>query len=597
MRMGCVRSTLLVVTVAAGFTGAPPSYPQSSGVSFSAGTNISSDSPRTPFAEPFLAINPRDGRNLVAISLATTNGQVFCYVYASRDAGRTWRRAQTATADNSVFREGCGDPVVYFDPFGTAFFGGLLPQGFAVSRSTDGGFTWEAPVTVPGNYDREYMAIDSSGGVFHGRIYAAGQGHFNETNGKGAGAIDFAVSTDNGRTFSLSTTLAHKCAEGESVALVDLLVTSDGKLIIPFRARACSSPDSNQLWTIVSEDGGRTFSPAQSGPAYKIGEPGFRVMKSGSTPHAAIDLSEGLYHGRIYLTYIDFDGTKYVVKVAHSGDLGKSWSFPTVVNDETNPGDASNAAVAVNKDGVVGVVFNGRDDTKSSCFRLYFTASLDGGETFLHNVRASEQPTCPLAPGNWALRGGSYFTKTPGVTIWLAGMAERFPNGGETQGLVAGPDGVFHSAWINGESGVMQLWSKEFTVDKPQTPRASSSRKDLSSGLALEVSEPSLDVAGHTVAVKVRLVNKSAVPISGPFTVRLEGVRSYLKDLQAVNSDSGKQEVKASWNFTLDGKASLPSQQKSEERVFQFGFSGDLPEEPWGSLLDAHFVILGPPQR
>jgi len=489
--------------------------------------------------------------------------------------------------------------VVYFDSKGTAFFG-ELQRGFVVSRSTDGGFTWEAPVVVPGNYDREYMAIDNSGGTFNGRIYAAGQGHFNETNGKGAGAIDFAVSIDNGHTFSLSTTLSHRCAaEGVSVGLVDLLVTSDGKLIIPFHAMACSNSDS-QLWTIVSEDGGRTFSPAQLGPSYKIGEMGFRYFKSRSVPRAAIDLSGGPFHGRIYLAYVDFDGKKYVVKVAHSGNLGRSWSFPIVVNDDTNAGDAANAAVAVNKDGVVGVLFNGRDDTKSSCFRLYFAASVDGGETFLRNVRASEQPTCPLAPGNWALRGFALspdFIKRPGVTISITSTPERFANGGETQGLAAGPDGVFHSAWMNGETGVMQLWSKDFTVDNPQTTEQTPSRKDLSSELAVEVSEPSLDIATHNISVKVRLLNRSAIAISGPFTLRLERVSSYLKDLQAVNSDSGKQAAKASWNFTLGGKASLPSQQKSEERVFQFRFSGDLPEEPSGTFFSAHFIILGPPQQ
>jgi hypothetical protein len=108
--------------------------------------------------------------------------------------------------------------------------------------------------------------------------------------------------------------------------------------------------------------------------------------------------------------------------------------------------------------------------------------------------------------------------------------------------------------------------------DKSQTSKQTSSRKDLSSQLAVEVSEPSLDLATHTISVKVRLVNRSPAAISGPFTLRLDGVTSYLKDLQAVNSDSGKQGEKASWDFGLGGKASLPPQEKSEERIFRFGF-------------------------
>ena len=597
-----VWSLVLTVLVATGVACPSTSHAQAADISLSGDAHISSDTPKTPFAETFLAINPRDAMNLVATSIVGSSGKHLCYVYASRDGGRTWQRAKTTTADNPIFTEYGGDPVVYFDSKGTAFFGELL-HGFVVSRSTDGGFTWEAPVMVPGNYDREYMAIDNSGGRFNGRIYAAGQGHFNETNGKGSGALDIAISTDNGRSFSLSTTLAHRCAAGEggglvSVALVDLLVTLDGKLIVPFHGGDCSRSGLSQLWTTVSQDGGRTFFPAQAGPSYATGEIGFRYMKSHSTPRAAIDSSSGPYRGWIYVTYIDFDGKKYVVKITHSGDLGKTWSEPILVNDDTNPGDPANAALAVNKDGVVGVVFNGRDDIKSSCFRLYFAASLDGGQTFLPNVRASDQPTCPAASGNWTLRGSSYFVPDPGgkshAVIWMSSLADRFPNGGDTQGLAAGPDGVFHSAWINGESGVMQLWFKSFTVHGIPVVK-SPSRQDLSAELTLEASEPILEYATHTISIKVRLLNSSAVVVSVPLTVSLDAVKSYLQDLRAINADNGLHGKGASWNFTVGAKKSLGPQQQSEERMLRWGFSGDLPEQPWGGLFDAQFVILGKP--
>jgi hypothetical protein len=38
-------------------------------------------------------------------------------------------------------------------------------------------------------------------------------------------------------------------------------------------------------------------------------------------------------------------------------------------------------------------------------------------------------------------------------------------NGGETQGLVAGPDGRFHVTWNNDANGVMQLWYTNFFVE------------------------------------------------------------------------------------------------------------------------------------
>src|SRR5258708_9783201 len=113
MRRSSIWSIAPVAIVAAAFVCPLVSYPQVSGISVSAGTHISTDSPKTPFAESFLAINPRDGKNLVVTSIVGFNGALHCYVYASRDGGRTWRRAQTSTADNPIFREYGGDPVVY----------------------------------------------------------------------------------------------------------------------------------------------------------------------------------------------------------------------------------------------------------------------------------------------------------------------------------------------------------------------------------------------------------------------------------------------------------------------------------------------------
>src|SRR5882724_8066166 len=134
MRRSLVWSIAPVAIVAAAFGCPLVSYAQTSRVSVSAGTHISSDSPNTPFAETFLAINPRDAKNLVATSIVGFNGALHCYVYASRDGGRTWRRAQTSTADNPLFSEDGGDPVVYFDSQGTAYFG-ELQRAFVVSRS------------------------------------------------------------------------------------------------------------------------------------------------------------------------------------------------------------------------------------------------------------------------------------------------------------------------------------------------------------------------------------------------------------------------------------------------------------------------------
>jgi hypothetical protein len=586
----------------------PESQAQVSGISVSPGTHISADNPKAPYAETFMAINPRNPNNLIAGSFVVEKGDVYSVVYASMDGSKTWKRSRTTTSDNAIFKG--GDPVVYFDASGTPFFGALqgTPVGYLLSRSNDGGLTWEPPVTIPGGtYDREYAAFDNSGGRFNGRMYTGGTIDVTEASGKRHNALDILSSADGGRTFSPGRVLTGDWNGEDIFVMSDLLVTPDGKLVAPystFGPPPHGGPDaiySGHLMTKVSEDGGITFSPAQTGPTHSSGA-GFRAIKNSGAPRAAIDLSNGPYRGRIYFAWTDLEGKKYVAKVAYSADLGKTWSSPVVVNDNTNDGEPANPAIAVNKDGVVGVVFNDRrDDPKNSCYRLYFAASVDGGETFLPNVKASEGATCPLDPGNWAVAAFSFLDlpldlskekRRPAISF--TGVPERWPNGGDTQGFVAGPDGVFHSAWINGESGVMQLWSKDFTVNTRTLLKAAPSREDLSRQLTLDVSDPILDFDAHTVSVKVRIENPLAVSVEGPFSVALDDVISVLKDFHVVNADNGLGAKGAVWNFT--GTTSLQSKQKTEEKIFKWTFTGGPPEEP-DEPLRAHFLILGRTQH
>jgi hypothetical protein len=603
-------AVLVAVAVTTGAV-APPLRAQGSDISVSAGTHVSTDSPTAPFVETFLAINPRDRNNLVAASMVGTDASMVTRVYASRDGGHTWQRGRAVGAGNTIFANG-GDPVVYFDATGTALFGVYhnAPLGFLISRSEDGGFTWQSPLTVrDGVYDRPYMALDNTGGKFDGRIYAAGAIEITDVSGKRHLSIALNVSTDRGRTFSSGRIITGEWSTDESIGVCDLLVTPDGKLVVPIDTYFFPPRDSlhsARFSTMISDDGGATFGPSQAGPARAEGT-GFRSLKSLGASRAAIDLSDGPYRGRLYLLWTDFDGTKYMVKLAHSSDVGKTWSEPVVVNDNVSQGDPANPALAVSKDGVVGVVFNDRrDDPENSCFRLYFAASVDGGETFLPNVRASERPTCPQAPGNRISRAtvmapGFTISGPPRQAIVIDDdeIGGRWPNGGDTQGLVAGPDGVFHSAWINGESGVMQLWSKEITLDKTATLRSSATpqpRRDLSRDLTLEVSQPSINIATHTVSVRARLRNSLPVTIDGPFTIVLEDIAGALKDLRALNADNGRPGKGAAWEFPPSGNTSLRSQQESAAKVLRWEFSGTPTRENRVPFV-AYFSILGPPLR
>jgi hypothetical protein len=111
--------------------------------------------------------------------------------------------------------------------------------------------------------------------------------------------------------------------------------------------------------------------------------------------------------------------------------------------------------MAVNHQGVLGLTwYDARHDPAGKCFRLYFTASLDGGKSFLPNASVSDAPSCPDTPAN-----GLSLSPDGGLT-----MVRRFKEGGDYHGLVALPDGSFHAIWSDSRSGSYQLWSARIRV-------------------------------------------------------------------------------------------------------------------------------------
>jgi hypothetical protein len=319
------------------------------------------------------------------------------------------------------------------------------------------------------------------------------------------------------------------------------------------------------------------------------GPSGFRRIRTGSNIRAAMDNSNGPFRDRLYVTWVDFENDRYVVKVAHSDDLGESWSTAVMVNDASGPTDSSNAAIAVNREGIVSLVWNDRrDDVKGECYRLYTSASLDGGDTFLPNVQVNSHPTCPNTRGNWSGSGHAYAQRSNSIV--LTGAPDRFSNGGETQGLVADPTGRFHVAWINGETGVMQLWYTSFTVD-PGTQKVGVRRRDITKEVLIEVEARALDFDQNSLTFTVRLKNQTSAAINGPFILVLNSVESDFQGLAVSNADNGLTGKGAEWQFVVPG--GLAPGAVSESHTVKWRFNGQVPE-PLSRLgtFQANFRVL-----
>ena len=140
--------------------------------------------------------------------------------------------------------------------------------------------------------------------------------------------------------------------------------------------------------------------------------------------------------------------------ISHSNDRGATWSKPKGVDP---PASASTSQfqqmIAVNSEGVLGVFFYSTEGFPArDQFDVYFTASLDGGETFQPKARVSSETSRPLGQGN--LRPGPFVSRDRGMVVinTISGIG-RWPDGGDYIGMTADSDGAFHPFWTDGRSG------------------------------------------------------------------------------------------------------------------------------------------------
>jgi hypothetical protein len=395
--------------------------------------------------EPYLAVDPYDPKHMVAsVSLASQmgdprqsdggGGTITCAALASFDAGERWQR-------HDFPGRSCLDSWVAMLRDGRAVFLAQEGSELVTFRSTDGGRTWaEKPTSFGRGFDHGSMAVDRRDNA----LYVVAHHSVRETDGISRTSVFVARSDDAGATFETKTDVTPLSLPTFPLSPV---VTSTGTLVVPFRnlARSISSmpqPPLDLTWSIASADRGRTFSA-----------PSFVADCGSRWSSVATDPSTGSFKDRIYLTC--WDRPMERLYLFTSNDAGRSWSPPTLVSR----GYVQNGMVAVNDQGIVGVAwYDGRDDPRGyravfRCQHVYFAASLDGGTTFLPEVKVSTAENCPDTPQN-------------------AEAGRRWVAGGDYFGLAAGAAGSFQLLWADSREGIYQLRSSSVRVIDQPTPRA-----------------------------------------------------------------------------------------------------------------------------
>lgn len=440
-------------------------------VSIAVGPNVHVSAARADLehGEVVLATDPRDARRLLACSMVLPRPGIYnTAAYVSLDAGKTWSAPVMATEDFA------NDPTCAIGPDGTMYFYAKTARRYPRKNSdwdalnlrvsSDDGKTWELR-KGPFSNDRPFMAFDTTGGKYHNRLYVAYDHHVHGQEG-GHGPEDFihivrmATSADGGKSYvniADRGLLDQRNGQSTSPGVGGIAVLSDGTVAVL---------EQHHIKTAGNNEGGKARtgrSWVQVFLSYDGGEslePGIKIADIASStynlPHClvasgpiAVDATNGIFRDRLYAVWTDAATGRSEIYLSWSADKGRTWSKPRILNDD-QPFGAPGAGpddympnVAVNKDGVVGVMwYDRRENPDNRGYHVRFTASTDGGETFMPSTRVSESPN---TPGN--AKGASF-----GVT------------GGHTAGLAAAADGKFHALWADNRTGKQQVWTAPISV-------------------------------------------------------------------------------------------------------------------------------------
>ncbi len=396
-------------------------------------------------AEPHIARSPVDPDFLVATfqeGRFTDGGAVDCGYSISHDGGLGWTRALipglTTVAGGPYHR--ATDPVAAIDLGGRVFlntdtslddFFGLA--AVVVSRSTDGGATFEAPAVVfqpaDGSVfpDKNWMAVNTFAGTPHvGRVLVTWT-LFGNTS---ASPIYRSYSDDHGLTWSAAAPIH---ATSTSAQGSQPMFLPDGRVAIVYWNFAGSGftggdapTSSEEIDLVLSSNGGATFGPpTRVTTVARYDQPSIRngvFLPSATTDRTTGDIYV-VYQGRDSLGMPRIFFTK-------SKNTGASWSAPLAITD--NPGTGVfNPAIAASPDGarLTASFYDQRDSGGNTTLcNLYLAQSFDGGVTWQPNLRLTSVTTdASLAPltdqgymlGDYLGIAESTSVDVPAVPVWV----------------------------------------------------------------------------------------------------------------------------------------------------------------------------------
>ncbi|MGA3193709.1 MAG: sialidase family protein [Terriglobales bacterium] len=573
--------------------------------------------------ETRIAADPDHAGSLLACSFihSSQNNTFHTVVYRSDDSGSTWQPSLESEASDFV-----GDPDCIFGLDGMALFSTLplhyeleAPHATIVYRSLDRGLHWQKPVSLP-FVDREYLAIDRSSGPRRGQIYMQGNRFRKTVDGDERLLFSLFRSADRAESFKEPVELL---SDGEHMPFgngsADVL--SDGTYVAIFSewddrkkiGEIHPIPEAGGNIKIVrSTDGGENFDKAD------VIAPWFECHSAMTIgiPMLAADHSNGPFKDRLYAVWGDAKTGRCDIRFSYSVDKGKTWSPSIVINDDPDPADPrhnnsqSMPVLAVNKNGAVGIAWYDRRDTRDDVgWYVRFTASLDGGETFLPSVRVSNVPEVhkrDAALPIWVYaEGGGGFPVHRRDSKFAINIAtdQGESAGGDTAGMAADADGNFHPLWVDNRTGVLQLWTASISVSGAAAVNGSpdlAGLDNVSRDLMLRFTNTRYDQKNGLISFDAILVNTSDESLQAPLEMRVLSLRAATGAINIDHSDNEETGAGSVWDFSplIDGGVLKPGQKTGVKRI-EFHVTDIDPfrrdvrgfEDPY--LINADCIVLG----
>ena len=378
-------------------------------------------------AEDTIAINPRDSRNVVAVSM-TSSLPSGLFVGATFNGGRTWVRH--VIGRGGPLGEICCDEDLGWDHYGNLWLSYLLNTNgnVVIAVSTDGGIKFTNVTEIvpaqpaasaahpggarPGMLSRPrtasaVMADQPHISVGPHSVWVSynsfvGQAAVNLIQASGA-RVDGL-----GRFGSFIPPESVPTANGAG-DYGDTAVGPHGQVMVVYESnigtRCCS-----RIYTALDPDGlgprgfGRPRLLARSNVGGQFDIPAQPRQGLGADPKLAWDFGRGRYHGRVYAIWTQAtprNSNNLNVMLRYSDNNGQTWSRPMRLSDRQTVNGQFFPAIAVDQvTGHVAVGWyqcrNARGEGRNGCRRpdsfaqFWATYSTDGGATFAPDFRVSE---------------------------------------------------------------------------------------------------------------------------------------------------------------------------------------------------------------